>query len=97
MIVAGQWEFAGIKIEAVESARDAQVGELLGEIGIEVRDARPLFVITHYYRDRRVRLDCWKVKRWDGEPAGREAQALAWVRPQAINDYPILEIGRAHV
>src|SRR3546814_3773631 len=57
---------------------------------MEVRDARPLICITHDYRDRRVRLDCWKIKRWDGEPAGREARALAWVRPQAINDYPIL-------
>src|SRR3546814_5314419 len=89
-IAAGQWEFPGGKIETGESAHDALVRELREEIGIEVRDARPLICITHDYRDRRVRLDCWKIKRWDGEPAGREAQALAWVRPQAINDYPIL-------
>lgn len=89
-IAAGQWEFPGGKIEAGESAREALVRELHEEIGIEVRDARPLICVTHDYSDRRVRLDCWKITRWDGDPAGREAQALAWVTAQTIHDYPIL-------
>lgn len=89
-IAAGQWEFPGGKIEAGESAHDALVRELREEIGIEVRDARPLICVTHDYSDRRVRLDCWKITRWDGEPAGHEAQALAWVTAQTIHDYPIL-------
>jgi 8-oxo-dGTP diphosphatase len=90
-IAAGQWEFPGGKIEAGESARDALVRELREEIGIEVEAARPLIRVAHDYTERRVRLDCWKVLRWRGEPAGRESQALAWVTPQTITDYSILE------
>lgn len=89
-IAAGQWEFPGGKIEAGESAREALLRELREEIGIEVRDARPLICVTHDYSDRRVRLDSWKITCWDGEPIGRESQALAWVTPQTIHDYPIL-------
>lgn len=89
-IAAGQWEFPGGKIEVGETAREALVRELREEIGIEVQGARPLICVTHDYSDRRVRLDCWKVTRWEGAPAGREAQALAWVTSQTISDYPIL-------
>ncbi|NGY05783.1 Nudix family hydrolase [Solimonas terrae] len=89
-IAAGQWEFPGGKIEAGESAYEALRRELHEEIGIDIEAAQPLIRIVHDYSERRVRLDCWKVLRWRGEPAGREAQALAWVTPQTITDYPIL-------
>jgi len=89
-IAAGQWEFPGGKIEAGESPREALVRELHEELGIDVRDARPLIKVVHDYSDRSVEIDCWRVTTWSGTPQGRERQALAWVRPDAIADYPIL-------
>jgi 8-oxo-dGTP diphosphatase len=89
-IAAGQWEFPGGKIEPGESPREALVRELHEELGIDVRDARPLIKVVHDYSDRSVELDCWRVTAWSGMPQGRERQALAWVRPEAIADYPIL-------
>lgn len=89
-IAAGQWEFPGGKLEPGESPRAALDRELHEELGIEVVDARPLIRVTHAYSDRTVRLDCWKITRWRGEPQGREQQAFAWVRPEATDAYPIL-------
>ncbi|NKF22941.1 Nudix family hydrolase [Solimonas marina] len=89
-IAAGQWEFPGGKIEPGESARDALVRELHEELGVTVREARPLIKVVHEYRERTVELDCWIGTAWDGEPQGREQQAFAWVTPERIEDYPIL-------
>lgn len=89
-IAAGQWEFPGGKLEAGETPRAALDRELHEELGIEVEDARPLIRVTHAYSDRTVRLDCWRITRWRGEPHSRERQAFAWVRPDAIGAYPIL-------
>ena len=89
-IAAGQWEFPGGKIEAGESARDALVRELHEELGVEVREARPLIRITHAYTDRTVVLDTWRVSAFVGEPHGRENQAFAWVRPENLHEYPLL-------
>lgn len=89
-IAAGLWEFPGGKIERGEQARDALVRELHEELGVTVRDARPLIRITHDYSDRTVVLDTWRVDAFDGEPHGRENQAFAWVRPERLHDYPLL-------
>jgi 8-oxo-dGTP diphosphatase len=89
-IAAGQWEFPGGKIERGESAREALVRELHEELGVTVRDARPLIRIAHDYNDRTVLLDTWRVSAFDGEPHSRENQAFAWVRPDRLHDYPLL-------
>ena len=89
-IAAGQWEFPGGKIERGESAREALVRELHEELGVDVREARPLICITHDYSDRTVRLDTWCVSAFDGEPHGRENQAFAWVLPENLHEYPLL-------
>ncbi|WP_028080057.1 Nudix family hydrolase [Solimonas soli] len=89
-IAAGQWEFPGGKIEAGESPRAALLRELHEELGVTVREARPLIKVVHDYSDRTVELDCWRITAWGGEAQGRERQALAWVAPARIKDYPIL-------
>lgn len=89
-IAAGQWEFPGGKIEAGESAHDALVRELHEELGVEVRTARPLIRITHDYSDRTVVLDTWRVSAFDHQPHGRENQAIAWVHPERLHEYPLL-------
>lgn len=88
------WEFPGGKIEPGEDARQALARELHEELGIELRQARPLIRVSHHYPDRSVLLDVWRVDGFDGELAsgagpmrGKEGQPLAWVTPDALDDY----------
>lgn len=78
-IAAGWWEFPGGKIEAGESPREALARELHEELGVELREARPLIRFAHDYSNRRVVLDTWLVTAFDGEPQSREAQAFRWL------------------
>jgi 8-oxo-dGTP diphosphatase len=75
----GLWEFPGGKVEAGELVQQALVRELHEELALEVLDCEPLLVTEHDYGDKQVRLDVWLVTRHQGEPQGREGQALAWV------------------
>lgn len=87
-IAAGRWEFPGGKIEDGEAPLHALVRELDEELGIAVEKARPLIRYRHEYSNRSVLLDTWLVSRYRGEPQGREGQALAWVAPAALKDWP---------
>lgn len=88
---AGKWEFPGGKREEGESVGAALARELDEELGIEVRETRPLLRFSHDYSDRRVLLDIHEVAAWEGEPHGREGQELAWCRPDNLFDYDLLE------
>lgn len=90
-IAAGRWEFPGGKIEPGESAKAALKRELREELGIDVRQARPLIRIQHAYPERTVVLHTWLITDWSGDPHGREDQALNWVLPARIWDFDLLE------
>lgn len=93
-IAAGKWEFPGGKIEAGETSRQALDRELHEELGLHVRDARPLIGVTHDYSDRRVVLHSWLVSRYDGEPHPHDDQAMAWVRQENLHDWDLLAADR---
>ncbi len=93
----GLWEFPGGKVEPGESASRALTRELNEELGIRIRDFRPLIKVSHAYRDREVLLDTWLVTGWQGEPRGMENQPLDWVsvgelrkRPMPAADRPVV-------
>jgi 8-oxo-dGTP diphosphatase len=97
----GLWEFPGGKREQEESRRQALGRELREELGIEVRDARPLIDIRHDYPDKSIRLDVWQVDAFDGEPHGAEGQPVRWVSESELSEYqfpkanePILKAAR---
>jgi 8-oxo-dGTP diphosphatase len=46
--------------------------------------------LTHAYPDRRVRLELWRVKRYEGDPVSRENQPLSWSFPEELLELPML-------
>ncbi len=95
--MAGRWEFPGGKLTAGEDPYAGLQRELAEELGIAVRDAKPLIRLRHVYPERRVLLDVWQVTAYDGEPQPLEAQALAWARPDELPRHDLLEADRAIV
>ncbi len=93
---AGRWEFPGGKREPGEAPRDTLVRELREELGVEVRLATRMLVLTHRYADspRAVRLDCWRATNWTGVPRGLDGQALRWCFPAELAELDLLEADR---
>ncbi|MGR8929120.1 MAG: Nudix family hydrolase [Gammaproteobacteria bacterium] len=83
----GLWEFPGGKLEHGESVLEALSRELLEEVGIQVRSARPLIKINHRYPDLKVLLDVWLVDEFSGTAVAHENQAMRWVEPQHLSEY----------
>ncbi|HET7923758.1 MAG TPA: NUDIX domain-containing protein [Rhodanobacteraceae bacterium] len=88
--LAGFWEFPGGKREPGEAPLAALKRELDEELGLEVLEAEPVFVLEHDYPDKRVRLDVWHVRRYRGEARAREGQPLRWVTAAECRDLPLL-------
>ena len=89
--LAGLWEFPGGKLEAGESPEDCLIRELEEELGIRAkRDCLAPFVFaSHAYDDFQLLMPLFLLRRWDGEVERREHQALAWVKPARLFDYPM--------
>jgi 8-oxo-dGTP diphosphatase len=83
----GLWEFPGGKLESGEDVGAGLQRELYEELGITMQSARPLIRVRHDYPDKAVLLDVWRVDVFDGEPSGREGQAMEWVEIGDLRDY----------
>ena len=83
----GLWEFPGGKVEPGESVPAALARELHEELGIRVKQARPLIRIPYRYPDRNVLLDVWRVEQFDGEAHGAEGQPLRWVDAEKLCEF----------
>lgn len=89
--MAGLWEFPGGKVEPGENPEDTLIRELHEELGIEVKAAclAPLTFASHRYEDFHLLMPLYVCRRWTGDVRGREGQALRWVRPTRLRDYPM--------
>jgi 8-oxo-dGTP diphosphatase len=89
--MAGLWEFPGGKVEAGERPEQTLIRELNEELGIIVNEAclAPLTFASHAYADFHLLMPLYVCRRWDGTIAAQEGQALAWVRPNRLKDYPM--------
>lgn len=86
----GYWEFPGGKLEPGESAAAALKRELHEELGITVRRAAPWLTQRYDYAHANVELNFFRVFDWQGEPHGRDGQAIAWQTPGAFDVAPLL-------
>ncbi len=95
--MAGRWEFPGGKLDSGEDSFSGLKRELAEELGIAVREARPLIRLRYNYPDRCVMLEAWNVTSYEGEPQALDSQALAWARPDELPSHDLLEADRAIV
>jgi 8-oxo-dGTP diphosphatase len=89
--LAGLWEFPGGKVEPGESPEEALIRELEEELGIVTKVAclAPLTFASHSYDGFHLLMPLFVCRRFEGIPSGREGQAIKWVRPKALRDYPM--------
>lgn len=89
--LAGLWEFPGGKLEPGERPEESLIRELKEELGIDVKEAclAPLTFASHAYPDFHLLMPLFICRRWEGTVASQEGQALKWVRPNQLRDYPM--------
>ncbi len=89
--LGGLWEFPGGKVEAGEPPEATLIRELHEELGIEVDPAclAPLSFASHAYDDFHLLMPLWVCRKWQGIVEAREHEALKWVRPNRLRDYPM--------
>ncbi|MBT7485958.1 MAG: (deoxy)nucleoside triphosphate pyrophosphohydrolase [Rhodospirillales bacterium] len=89
--MAGVWEFPGGKVNDGELPEVALIRELKEELGIDVTESclAPITFASHSYDDFHLLMPVFACRVWKGEVAALEGQALKWVRPVRMVDYPM--------
>jgi 8-oxo-dGTP diphosphatase len=86
--LAGMWEFPGGKLEPGERPEPALIRELSEELGITIKEEclAPLTFASFAYPEFHLLMPLYICRRWEGQVASREAQALKWVRPAKLRE-----------
>ncbi len=89
--LGGLWEFPGGKIDVGERPEEALIRELAEELGVEVKAPclAPLTFASHAYPDFHLLMPLYVCRRWTGFAAAREHQALKWVFPKKLREFPM--------
>ena len=89
--LAGLWEFPGGKVDPGERPEEALIRELREELGIETKAAclAPLTFASHAYEDFHLLMPLYVCRRWEGFVRSKEGQALKWVRPHDLRNWPM--------
>jgi 8-oxo-dGTP diphosphatase len=87
----GLWEFPGGKLNEGETPEACLIRELEEELNIKVVEAclAPFVFTSHGYESFHLLMPLYLVRRWEGLVTAREHEAIAWVRPDRLSDYPM--------
>lgn len=91
--MAGLWEFPGGKVKDGETPEFALMRELEEELGIETRPCcySPIAFASHSYDDFHLLMPLFVCRQWKGIVTPQEGQALKWVAPNDLGDFPMPE------
>lgn len=86
----GLWEFPGGKVDPGETPEAALVRELQEELAIKVDIAHlhPITFASHTYESFHLLMPLYACRTWVGAVTGAEGQALAWVPPGRLEEFP---------
>ena len=89
--LAGLWEFPGGKVEMGEAPEATLIRELQEELSITVKEPclAPLTFASFAYPDFHLLMPLYVCRRWEGVAIAREHQALKWVRPNELRNFPM--------
>ena len=89
--MAGLWEFPGGKVGPDEMPEVALIRELKEELAIDTKESclAPFTFASHAYDDFHLLMPLYLCRRWWGRVVPQEGQAVKWVRPVRLSDYPM--------
>ena len=89
-IMPDYWEFPGGELEEGETPEGALCREIEEELGVTIQDNQPFTFISETRKDYHVIVYLYLCHAWNGEVKGKEDQAIAWVRPDALSQWKLL-------
>jgi 8-oxo-dGTP diphosphatase len=97
--MAGLWEFPGGKIHEGETPEAALVREIKEELGVKICAGClwPLTFASHRYEKFHLLMPLYGCRQFEEKNFpihGAEGQELKWIKPHALNEYPMPEANR---
>ncbi|MFU8773332.1 MAG: A/G-specific adenine glycosylase, partial [Anaerolineales bacterium] len=93
-LLGSLWEFPGGKVQPGEDLASCLQREIFEELGVTISVGEELGVHRHAYTHFRVTLHAFHCQLVHGKPLNLVHQAIVWVEPEELDNYPMGKIDR---